>query len=83
MNRKSGRASGGIALLYKTAYFKHVKVLKIGTNVIWFRMQKQVFGSAKDIVFGSIYIPPENSSYFKQEHIDNLETDLALFFTAI
>ena len=59
--------SGGIAVAYKKKYEKYIKVLDSDSRLVqWFLISKRLT-KCYEILFGVVYIPPENSNY---SHID-------------
>ena len=76
LNRKNAKSrSGGIAVLIKDAIFEHVKVLQGSSdNVLWFTVNNSLFHEL--VLFGTVYIPPENSSYSSISIFDSIENDL-------
>lgn len=56
--------SGGIIIAVKTNLVKFLTVHKANSlYVYWFSLAKSLFNLPKDILFGSVYIPPENTKY--------------------
>ena len=56
------------------------KYLKFHTSdsqfVLWFQLSKKLFSFESDILFGCIYIPPENSKYSTKEAFEELENEM-------
>lgn len=51
----------------KNDFIKYFQVIHSDCEYIqWFRLSKSVFNTNDDVVFRSIYIPPENTKFFKQ-----------------
>ena len=64
--QKTARKSGGIAVLIKNDILKHFSVVDSECEceyVLWFTLSKAIFGTGADVLFGAVYIPPENSRY--------------------
>ena len=62
IENESKSRSGGIAVLVKVTIFEHVKILNsCSENVLWFTVKNSLFHEL--VLFGTIYIPPESSSY--------------------
>ena len=60
--KKTKSRSGGIAVLVKVTIFEHVKILNsCSENVLWFTVKNSLFHEL--VLFGTIYKPPESSSY--------------------
>ena len=76
LNRKNATSrSGGIAVLIKDAIFEHVKVLQGSSeNVLWLTVNNSLFHEL--VLFATVYIPPENSSYSSISIFDFIENDL-------
>ena len=75
MNRDRARIrSGGIAVLVKDEVFDKVTVLKSsGEYFYWFTLLNCF---SVDLLFCSVYIPPEGSTYGAIDIFDSLESDL-------
>ena len=76
LNRKKAKSrSGGIAVLVKDTIFEHVKILNSSSeNVLWFTVNNSLFHEL--VLFGTIYIPPESSSYSNISIFDSIENDI-------
>ena len=71
--------SGGIVVCIKKTFKNHVEVITSDSiYVLWLRLDKQLFGTQKDVLFGSVYLPPEGSLYHNNLCIDSIEHDSAL-----
>jgi hypothetical protein len=44
--------------------------------VLWFQLSKTVLKLDSDLVFGCVYIPPENSKYSNLDAFDEIENEL-------
>ena len=76
---KSGRNSGGLALLYKNEFHDWITVEKASPNFLWFKISRQYTKAAKDIFVCGIYIPPCGSNYFHPELFEDLENDIEIY----
>jgi hypothetical protein len=76
LNRNGlNKKSGGIAVLIRSKFSQNFKQLKGDSNyVLWFACDLALTGDP--IVFGAVYIPPQDSPYYRSEHIDLIEQDL-------
>ena len=73
----SGRKSGGITLAYKSNLKSKIKVLSSESKfVLWFKVMGEVFDLDEDVLFGIVYIPPENTRYSSESAFTELETEL-------
>jgi len=71
------RRSGGIALLVKKNISKYVTILETKSKlVIWFVVSKQYTSLEQDILCGTVYIPPENSSYATDDPFLEIQLEL-------
>ena len=60
-----GRKSGGIVCLFRNELVPFVKQIDCKCiNHLLFIIDKEVFGSLRDVLFVSVYIHPENSPYY-------------------
>ena len=65
------RASGGIVVYIKTAVLCGIEILETEcSEMIWLKLNKNVFGFQRDVVIGCCYIPPENSSRQVRDDFD-------------
>lgn len=47
--------------------------------VQWFQISNSILASDEDLLFGCIYIPPENKEYSSTEAFDEVESELMYF----
>ena len=75
-NRKKFKgALGGIIKIFKK--FLHLKFHKTESEfVLWFQISKNFLSVKSDLIFGCVYIPPENSKYSNAEAFLELENEL-------
>ena len=70
--KKHHRRSGGIGIFFKENVFKYTKIIETDSEYVQlFKIYKSSFSTGEDVMFGSVYIPPDNSPYFA---IDLYET---------
>ena len=68
--------SGGITLAIKNYLADYVKVIDTESRfVLWFKLDKKVLDTDKDLLFGIVYIPPENSIYNTGDPYSELENE--------
>ncbi len=71
----SNTSSGGIGIIFKQVFANKIDFLPSDNDfVIWCKVDTGNLD--KDIILGSIYIPPEGSAYFNQDMIENLELEV-------
>ena len=77
-NRKNcKRVSGGIIVIYKTSLSNLLKFHDTESEfALWFQISKNMLSIESDILFGCIYIPPENSNYSTQEAFEEIENEM-------
>jgi hypothetical protein len=69
-----GRRSGGIVLLVKKYISKFVQEIKVSCgNVVVVKLDSELFGCDRDVLFITTYIPPPGSPFY-----DNVETNCQL-----
>ena len=69
---KRGRAHGGTIVYVKESLLQGVKRISCNLDdVLLLLLDKKFFGLAKDVMFGSVYIPPEDSCEYNFRNIDN------------
>ena len=44
--------------------------------ILWFSFSKALLNTEEDLVFGVVYIPPENSRFLTEEELTNLEMEI-------
>ena len=73
LNRKKSKSrSGGIAVLVKDTIFENVKVLNSSSeNELLFAINNSLFHEL--VLFVTIYIPPESSSYSNISIFESIE----------
>jgi hypothetical protein len=67
-----GLKGQGVAIFIHNTIQDHVTLWKSSPHVqaLWLRINKCVFGSASDVLFGAVYIPPENTN--KTSRVDEI-----------
>ena len=81
-NRKkiSSRRSGGIALGYRNYLENFITPLDTDCPyVLWFTIKKEIFNLSQNVIFGIIYIPPENTRYTSDDAISEIELEFLKF----
>ena len=74
--KKIGRKSGGIILGYKDHLENYIEPLETESNYIfWFKVSSKLFNLSDDLIFGIVYIPPEDSSYLSPDAFDQVENE--------
>ena len=71
---KRSKPSGGIAVFIMDQLKARVKVVRKCQSVIWLKLEKQHCKRASDLYIGIIYIPPENSTFCKNNGSNHFET---------
>ena len=75
--KKYKRASGGIIIIYKTYLQNDIKFhITESQFVLWFTISKKLLNANSDILFGCVYVPPENSVYSSKEAFEELENEM-------
>ena len=64
LTNQAGRQSGGINLLFKSNFKKHVTITKNTKNFLWCKISKEILNLDLDLYICGTYIPPEKSNYF-------------------
>ena len=68
--------SGGITLAVKCHLANYIHEIDTNSKYVkWFKLDKHAFEVGGDILFGIVYIPPENSSYCIGEPYSELEQE--------
>ena len=70
------RKSGGIVLATKEKYSDYVSVIENDSKyVLWFKIDKTLTDMKTDMIFGIVYIPPENSKYCCSDPYGKIERE--------
>ena len=76
-NSNSNQKSGGIALIFKENLSQYISVItKESECVLWFMIDKSLFGTEQDILAGAVYIPPEGTKYSNVTIFDDIDSCL-------
>ena len=72
-----GRKSGGIRILCKSYFEKHLKVIKTTEKYAWLEIDKNIFhGMSDNVMLCAIYSQPYKSTYYSDDAWDELEEDI-------
>lgn len=75
--QKTLRKSGGIGIFMKSSIATHCEIIDTDCEYIqWCKLSKSVYNSDGDLLIGVVYIPPENTRFFKQSLIDQFYLEL-------
>ena len=81
--RNAKRDSGGIIAYIKSHLSPGIELLKQGTSeIIWFKLCKQFFGFANDVLLCVCYIVPDNSTgshNYDTDPLDQILFDMSVF----
>ncbi len=73
----SAYRSGGISIIFKAIFSDMVQYIESPCKyVLWCRIDKKLTGWEKDILLGSIYVPPESSRYFSKGAIEDIQIEV-------
>ena len=74
---RRGRKSGGIRILCKSFFEKHLEIIKITEKYAWLKIDKNIFyGMSDDVMLCAIYSQPYKSPYYSEVTWDELEGDI-------
>ena len=77
---KSGRASGGIIVYYKTFLEPHIEVLKRSTQYAWIKISQNTFNNIMSDIYLCVgYKLPISSKYSDENFYDNLASDILTY----
>ena len=82
ISKKINRSFGGISILFKKELEAGVKILRTNPDYIWLELSRDFFGMECNLYICCVYIPPENSPFYKnrdQDTLQCLENDLRFF----
>ena len=74
------RKSGGLVLGYKKELASKIRVFSTDSKfVFWFRVSRDIFNLDEDIIFGIVYVPPENTRYSSSAAFAEIEAEYLVF----
>ena len=72
--------SGGLILAVKENLIEYIDIITSDCKfVFWFKLSKKVVNLNSDILFGIVYIPPENTRYSSADCFTDIEQELMNF----
>lgn len=82
-SKHNNRTFGGLAMLCKSEFKPHIKILKnTKADFQWIKLEKEFFNFEKDLYICMLYNPPEGSSYSRGidfDILDCIEKDVTHF----
>ena len=76
----SNRRSGGLVLGYKEKLQNYIECISTESKFVqWFKLSADYSKLEEDIIFGSVYIPPESTKYSSPESFREIENELLDF----
>ena len=76
-NSVSSLRSGGIMIATKQRLSKCVQVMSNTSDcVLWIKLSSSLV-NGKEIVIGTVYIPPEGSPYYNHDKFDELDNEIS------
>ena len=73
----SNTRSGGILVAIRNCLVKYVQIIKTDCKyVLWFKINKFIFNTIEDVLFGVCYIPHEGSRYSSNDCFLEVEQEL-------
>ena len=81
-DKKSGRSSGGITVIYRSNLKSKLEFTKSRTNYMWIKFLNlksfnSLAGNADSLYTCAVYVPPESSPYFSDEIFHDLSTEIS------
>ena len=71
-----------IILVYKTELSSFVNIVESESKyILWFKLNKNLLHLPQDVLFGIVYVPPENSKYCIGDPFNEIENELSDFST--
>ena len=78
--RRLPKKSGGIGMFIKSSIYDKCMFHDTECEYVqWCQLSKSFLNSDEDLMLGVVYIPPENTKYFKQNIVDLMYADLESF----
>ena len=72
-HKRAHKLSGGLAVLIKKDIKKGITLARSGMFAIWLKVDRLFSGYKSDIYICITYLPPENSSYYRQLNINCID----------
>ena len=80
IDKNSKKTSSGIIVIYKKILEKHLKChITESQFTLWFTISKTVLSLTSDVLFGCVYMPPDNSRYSNADAFVEQERELLSF----
>ena len=71
------RKSGGIDLFVKDFISTHISSVESDSDyIMWFRLSKTFLQTDEDLVFGIVYLPPNESKFNNSDELDLFEVEI-------
>ena len=74
--QKFARRSGGISVYVKQNIKHFMNIPSESDYVLWFSINKSLTNTEEDLIFGIVYIPPENSRFLINYELMTLEIEI-------
>ena len=74
-----GRDSGGIIIWHKQEIDKYIQTIKKEESHIWFKINKHLTQTTKDVFLCALYIPPSESPYYNEDIFESLHSQINHF----
>ena len=72
------RKSGGIGVYVRKSISRFVVALENKSEyILWLKFDKHFLHIPEDLIFGAIYIPPENSRFFNNDDLNEFEQEIS------
>ena len=69
--------SGGIGLFVKDFISTHISLVESDSDyIMWFRLSKTFLQTDKDLFFGIVYLPPDESRFNNSDESDLFEVEI-------
>ena len=76
----SNRKSGGLVFCYKESLKENIQPVSTESKFVqWFKVSSKFTKLEQDILFGSVYIPPENTKYSSTDAFREIEEEFLNF----
>jgi hypothetical protein len=76
IRKKFARKSGGIITIYKKIYEKLIKYLNSESEYVqWVELTDLISSVNKKVLFGCVYVPPQNSKYSSEGAFNEIENE--------
>lgn len=78
--KKFTKKSGGMIIVFKKYLCNFIEFVDSDSDFVQWLILKNIFGTSdKNVLMGCVYIPPENTRYYSEDAINEIESEMFNF----